>query len=86
MDLISEVILNLIKSAEHCIKWLVDFWNSCGNVTTTFLTLFIIFTGVRLLLVPLLGMKANPGSSDRARPSAYMEKQRIAMENMKYKR
>lgn len=67
MDIFSHVIIWLVDSSQSVLGWLMDIWHACGNVVLTFLTFFIIFSVVRVLLIPLIGRSISSGQSDRVR-------------------
>lgn len=61
----SDVYSMLLESFQACLNWLVTLFDN--SFINAFLTFFIIFTVVRVLLVPLIGRTLSGGSSDSVR-------------------
>lgn len=65
--MIDNILSSLYQAINSCLSWLLNVWESSGDVITLFTSLFLIFTFVRLVLRPLLGSSVRSGSSDRVK-------------------
>ena len=61
----NDVSSMLSQSFQACLNWLVTLFDY--SFLNAFLTFFIVFTVVRVLLMPLIGRTLSGGSSDSVR-------------------
>lgn len=79
----NDVSSMLSQSFQACLNWLVTLFDN--SFVNAFLTFFIIFTVVRVLLMPLIGRTLSGGSSDSVRSKSSDVEPYVEMNDMRKK-